>query len=55
VSGSGSAVFGVFEDVDTRDDAATQLHQTVDAEVFSCRMLTGPDAQHLFDSGPSGE
>ncbi|MDE0907353.1 MAG: 4-(cytidine 5'-diphospho)-2-C-methyl-D-erythritol kinase [SAR324 cluster bacterium] len=55
VSGSGSAVFGIFEDVDTRDDAATQLHQTVDAEVFSCRMLTGPDAQHLFDSGPSGE
>jgi len=52
VSGSGSAVFGIFKNATTRDGAAVQLSQAVDAEVFSCRMLTGPDTQRLFDSGP---
>ena len=54
VSGSGSAVFGVFANGSIRDRAALKLHQAIDAEVFSCRMLTGYDVQRLLDSETAG-
>ncbi len=54
VSGSGSAVFGVFANDSIRDRAALQLHQAIDAEVFSCRMLTDSDTQRLPDSETAG-
>ena len=52
LAGSGSSVFGIFDDEAARDRALVQLRSETGWRVFSCRTLSR--AEYLQAMGPSG-